>query len=48
MYKDHELNHAPLYNIGMVVWFKIPVIFREFDECVTDGWTDWLTDELMD
>ena len=38
MYKDHELNDAPLYNTGMVVWLKIPVIFREFDEC--DGWMD--------
>ena len=42
MYKDHEPNDAPLYNTGMVVWLKIPVIFREFDEC--DGRMDGLAD----
>ena len=33
MYMDHKPNNAPLYNTGMVAWLKIPVIFREFDEC---------------
>ena len=33
-------------NTDMVVWL-IPVIFREFDEFVTHGWTDRLTDELI-
>ena len=28
---DHEPNDLPLYNTGMVLWLKIPVIFREFD-----------------
>ena len=50
MLKDHEPNNAPIYNTrtGMVVWLKIPEIFREFDECVMDGWTDRLMDKLMD
>ena len=35
-------------NTGKVAWLKIPVIFEELDECVIDGWTDGLTDGLMD
>ena len=41
MFKDHEPNDAPLY--------MIPVIFQEFDECVTEEeQMDGRTDGMMD